>query len=161
METADLYSGEDIRALRRGIARRRAAAAIVAGIGLCVCAILAATVTTENAGRSEIVCISVSTVAGWIAIWLAFISASAMKRELAHAEMLNSSERTEYAGTVTVTDEKLRIIRSIPIRIVTVTDEGGKTARLKVIESRAQALGQAGADAVYAANGYVAAYGRR
>ncbi len=156
-KTLELYSDADMAELKKKLKTLKLVLLAIAAAGLAVCIALAALTNTANAARMELSAVAVSTVTGWVVIYFVLYGVTARRRELGHAEMLRRDERQRVAGRVTVTGEKLRIVRSIPVRRVTVeTEEGAKS--LLVIESRAEALSRAGAGAVWTANGYVAAY---
>ena len=105
----------------------------------------------------ELAVICVSTLAGWIVIYGRTFVVAAARRELAHAGMLRREARETARGAVTVTDERVVIRNSITARRVEVSADG-RIRRLLVCESRADDLAAAGAAALYAAHGYVAAY---
>lgn len=156
-EIVELYSDADLTRLQRQIRRRRILHAIIAVAALAVCVGLIARTGTRNAARMELATIAVSTVAGWIVIYGSVFVVTARARELRHAAMLHGEERQAVHGAVTVTDERVRITRSITARRVEVRGEK-ETQKLLVCEQRADALAAAGAHTLYAVHGYVAAY---
>lgn len=153
----ELYSETDMTQLRRRIKRWQTALWIFAACALAVCLGLIVHAGTENAAQMEGTVIAVSTVAGWIVIYCSIFVVTAGRRELSHANMLHNENRQIVQGSVTVTNERVSIIRSITARRVEVSGDG-ETRRLLVCENRADALEAAGAVVLYAAHGYVAAY---
>ena len=153
----ELYDNAAMARLERRIRRWRGLLwALCAGaLGLCVWMI--ARTGTVNAARMELAVVCISTVTGWIAIYGGIFVVAASRRELAHAHMLRREARETVRGGVTVTDERVAIRQSITARRVEVTADG-QTRRLLVCETRAGDLAAAGASALYAAHGYVAAY---
>ena len=153
----ELFPDEVTDQLARQIKRWRTALAIVAAAALAACIGMAVATNTANAARMEPAAIAVSTVAGWIVLYGAIFVVAARQRELAHAGMLRAEERERTEGTVTVTDERFAIRKSVAVRRVEVR-AGDEIHRFLVCDSRASTLAAAGASAVYTAHGYVAAY---
>lgn len=156
-ETVELYSDADLARLRGRIKGWKVGLALTAAAGIAVCAALAALTRTANASVMELSAIAVSTVTGWVVLYFAIYRLTPYRRELGHAEMLRSAKRERVAGQVTVTAERLIIVKSIAVRRVEVRD-GEKLRGLLVIDTRAGALEKAVASAVWVANGYVAAF---
>ena len=156
-QIVELYDDAAVTRLERRVRRWRWALRVLGAGALAVCVGLIARTGTANAARMELAVIGVSTLAGWIVIYCGVFVLTAARRELAHAGMLRREERETARGTVTVTGERVVIRNSITARRVEVSAEG-KTHRLLVCESRAAALAAAGATALHAAHGYVAAY---
>ena len=153
----ELYSEEDMTRLSRQIKRWRTALWIFSVCALAVCLGMIALTGTENAARMEGAVIAVSTVAGWIVIYCSIFVVTARRRELSHANMLCKEDRQTVRGSVTVTNERVAIVRSITARRVEVSGDG-EIHRLLVCENRADALAAAGVAVLYTAHGYVAAY---
>lgn len=153
----ELYGDADLARFRRQIRQRCIAYAVLAILALTACIVMVALTRTGNAARMELSAIAVSTLAGWIILYGCIFTVTALRRELAHATMLRTGERQAVHGTVTVTDERVVIRRSITARRVEVRDED-ETHRLLVCESRAAALAACGEATVYAVHSYVAAY---
>ena len=153
----ELYSEADMTRLSRRIKLWRTALWIFAACALAVCLRMIALTGTENAARMEGLVIAVSTVAGWIIIYCSIFVVTARRRVLSHANMLRNENRQTVRGSVTVTNERVSIIRSITARRVEVSGDG-EPRRLLVCEDRADVLAAAGAVVLYTAHGYVAAY---
>lgn len=153
----ELYSDADMARMRRRIKRGQVFLLTLAAAALAVCLGLIAFTDTLNARRMELAVVAVSTIAGWVVIYGGVFVVTRARRELAHAEMLRKEERRKVEGTVTVTDERFTIRKSIPVRRVEVRGEDG-TSRLLVCDSRAKALEAVGTAVLYTCHGYVAAY---
>ena len=153
----ELYSEADMTRLSWQIKRWRIALWIFTACALAACLRMIALTGTENAARMEVMVIAVSTIAGWIVIYCSIFVVTARRRELSHANMLRSEDRQTVRGSVTVTNERLAIVRSITARRVEVSGDG-EIHRLLVCENRADALAAAGEAILYTAHGYVAAY---
>lgn len=153
----ELYSDEDVAKFSRQIKRWRIALWIFTACALAACLRMIALTDTENAARMEGMVIAVSTVAGWIIIYCSIFVVTARRRVLSHANMLRNENRQTVRGSVTVTNERVSIIRSITARRVEVSGDG-EPRRLLVCEDRADVLAAAGAVVLYTAHGYVAAY---
>ena len=155
--TRELYSDADIGRLQKRLTGWKVGLGVLAAVGLAICVTLAALTRTANASAMELSAVLTSTVFGWVVIYFAIFEVTPRRRELGHVMMLRSGERQRLEGTVTVTDERLIIRRSIAIRRVQV-QSGDQVQGALVIDTRAEALKNAGAAAVYIVNGYVAAY---
>lgn len=153
----ELYDDAAMARLERRIKRWRGLLWVLAALALGLCVGMIVRTGTANAARMELAVICVSTAAGWIAIYGGIFVVTAARRELAHAGMLRREARETARGAVTVTGERVVIRNSITVRWVEVSADG-KIRRLLVCESRAAALAAAGATALHAAHGYVAAY---
>ena len=155
-----LYGPEDLRRLDNGIRFTRCLCWALGLAALAVCVTLCCLTTTGSAGRLELCCIAVWTLAGWVVLYLRRFVLAEGRYERLHAEMLNQglAEAEALRGRVTVTAEKLHILRSIRITIVTMEDADG-THRLKVCRSRVKKLQAAGDElTLYLVNGYIAGY---
>jgi len=154
----ELYGAADLQRLENRIRRGRAA---MLGLGVSALALLVALCCltgTANARRMEAAAIAVSTVAGWILLYLRRFVVAEGRTELRHARMLGETEKEILRGRVTVTQERVRIPGSIRLRRVLVETEAG-TRRVSVNETRAAVLAAAGKELeLHVANGYVAAY---
>ena len=153
----ELYDDTAMTRLKRRIRRWRGSLWALAAGALAVCVWMIVHTGTANAARMELTVIGISTAAGWIVIYGGIFGVSAARRELAHANMLRREERQVVSGDITVTNERVIIRNSITARRVEVYTDG-QTRRLLVCETRAEALGLAGAAVLYTAHGYVAAY---
>lgn len=153
----ELYSDGDMARMRGHIRRWGRALCALAAAALGVCVVLTALANTKNAQRMELATVAVSTVAGWIVIYGGVFVVFPVRRELAHAEMLRREDRERVAGSVTLTEERFRIRKSVAVRRVEVR-EGEQTRRLLVSDSRSKALESASPEVLYTCHGYVAAY---
>ena len=155
-----LYGPEDLRRLDNRIRFTRCLCWALGLAALAVCVTLCCLTTTGSAGRLELCCIAVWTLAGWVVLYLRRVVLAEGRYERLHAEMLNQglAEAEALRGRVTVTAEKLHILRSIRITIVTLEDADG-THRLKVCRSRVKKLQAAGDELTLClVNGYIAGY---
>ena len=155
----ELYDEAELQRLRRKVKGWRIALWAISLAALAACVTMAALTNTANAAQMELAAVTVNVAVGWVVIYCGIFVAAAGRHELEHAEMLGKEERTRIVGTLNVTDQRIVIRRSITARRVEVHTDG-ETQRLLVCESRARALEKAGARALYAAHGYVAAYER-
>lgn len=155
----ELYGDADIQRLRRRVKGWRIALGLLAATALAACVVMTALTGTANADKMELAVIVTDIAVGWVIIYCGFFAAAAVRRELEHALMLGKEERTRITGTLTVTDQRVVIKRSITARRVQL-QENGQLHSLLVCESRAKALEEAEAAALYVAHGYVAAYER-
>lgn len=156
-QVIELYTDADMDRLRRHIRRWRTALGLLAAAALAACLVLAGLTNTANAQRMELAAVAVSTLAGWVVLYGVIFVVSPARREMEHAAMLRREERQTAAGTVTVTDERFVIRKSVAVRRVEVRGED-ETQRLLVCESRAKVLAAVGTAVLYTCHGYVAAY---
>lgn len=159
----ELYGDADLQRLKVKVMGWSIGLAVLAAAALTACVVMAALTGTANAAKMETAVIVVNIAVGWLVIYCGIFVAAAGRHELEHAKMLGAkepgAERIRIVGTPVVTDQRIVIRRSITARRVEVQGDG-EVHRLLVCESRAKVLAQAGASAVYAAHGYVAAYER-
>lgn len=153
----ELYTDGDMEKMKRRIKSWETALFLMGAAALAACVTLAALTDTLNAAKMELACVLVSTLAGWLIIYFAVFKVAAGRRELRHAEMLRTEERERLEGAVTVTRERFRIRKSVPVRRVEVRPADGEPRRILVCESRARALEEANPAVLYAVHGYAAA----
>lgn len=135
-----LYSPEDLPRLEKKIKRERAWVWSVGGLTLCLCVLFCALTTTANAGRMELATVICSCLGGWLVIYRRTFGLQATRHELTHAAYLLEEEPGgTLRGRLSVTRERLRIKNSISLRIL-LLDDGEKQLRLKVNETRVEAL---------------------
>ncbi len=157
----ELYRPEDLGRLEQAYRRSLRTAALLAGAALALCVLFCCLTNTANLRRMELLTISVSTLAGWVVIWLAHHRISVLRHERRHAEMLLDGERSTLEGYVELSEERMRIRGSI--RFYPLSVRGGEgPAKSKVIASRAPLLRAENGKKLrlYVVNGYVAAFER-
>lgn len=155
-----LYGPEDLRRLDNRIRFTRCLCWALGLAALAVCVALCCLTTTGSAEKMELRCVAVWTLTGWVVLYLRRFVLAEGRYERQHAEMLNRglAEAETLRGRVTVTAEKLHILRSIRITIVTL-ENGDGTRRLKLCRSRVKKLQAAGDElTLYLVNGYIAGY---
>ena len=130
-----MYSPEDIPRLEKKIRIERALVWGLAGLTLALCVLCCCLTTTANAERMELIAVICSTVGGWCVIYRRLFGLEETKHELEHARHLLETDLESAEGLLHVTKERLRIKKSIRIRIVTLED-GGHARRLMVNETR-------------------------
>ncbi len=157
-KTVELYTDGDMEKMKGRVKGWVTALFLLGAAALAVCVTLAALTNTLNAAKMELACVLVSTLAGWLVIYFAVFKVIATGRELRHAEMLRTEERERLEGTVTVTRERFRIRKSVPVRRVEIRATDGEPRKILVCESRAKALEEADPGVLYAVHGYAAAY---
>lgn len=135
----EFYTASEADALRR---RARAAVILAIGslaVGLIVCVALCIGVTTLNALRRQWTTVTVSTLAGWIAILSVGLAAVPSRRLALHASRMLSGNREELCGVLTLDPMRVQIPRSIAIRKVRVTDGDAETV-LNINDAKAAKL---------------------
>ncbi len=153
----ELYSEAEMARMRRRILCWQRFLTGLAAAALAACIGMILLTNTLNAQRMELTTVAVSTAAGWVELYcISFILVPA-RREMAHAAMLHTEERSSVAGEVILTEERVQIRNSITARRVEVRGESG-TSRLLVCDSRATRLSSLGAAVLYTCHSYVAAY---
>lgn len=158
MDMEMLYSPEEILGLKKkkriwtATVLTLAVGAFLGCVGLCLAA------DTANADRMERTVIVLSGAVGCLCLYLRRFIVEETGHEVGHAQMLlQGDDAEEIAGVLTVTKERLRIINSVTIRLISL-DEDGKPRQLKVIESRVSRLApyEGRAVRVRVVNGYIA-----
>lgn len=139
MEALNFYRPEDLDRLKQKEKRERAWVLALGGLTLLLCVLFCCLTTTANANRMELATLITSCVGGWIVIYRRLFGVLEAKHEREHAGYLLSAEKSAIRGKLTVTKDRLRIRDSIRIRILLLED-GKKTHRLKVNETKARAL---------------------
>ena len=157
----ELFRPEDLGRLEKQYKRSALTAALLAGAALAVCVLFCCLTNTANAKRMEWLTIGVSTVAGWIVIFLAHHRVKERRDERRHAEMLMEGERSTLEGVLELSEQRMRIRGSILFYPLSVRGEETKAAG-KVIASRAPLLRAENGKRLrlYVVNGYVAAFER-
>lgn len=140
MDMELLYSPGEILGLKKKKRIWAAAVLILAAGAFLGCVGLCLAADTVNAERMERSVIVLSGAAGCLCLYLRRFIVAETGHEIGHAQMLlQGDDAEEIAGVLTVTRERLRIVNSVAIRLVSL-DEGGKPRQLKVIESRVSRL---------------------
>ena len=160
METMLFYRPEDLDRLKTKEMQARTWVWALAGLTLALCVLFCFLTNTANASRMEIATLITSCVGGWLVIYGRTFGVQEARHEREHAAYLIGEERTSVRGKLTVTKERLRIRGSIRIRILLLED-GKKTQRLKVNETKVRALRPYDGKTVtlVLAGGYVAGIG--
>lgn len=127
-----------------------AAAAVIAEI------ILFVLTNTKNQQVTIYWIIGVAVVAGWIIIYFNVFRRGVINREAQHAENMLTGEREELEGTLKLSDEVLRIKKSITIRKAELYNADGRH-RLNVHVDRAALLPE-GKVRVWTVSNYIAAF---
>lgn len=155
----ELYSPEEISRLENKRKRWRIVFWCIAGAALAGCVGLCFLTRTANEPQMARAAILLSIAAGWTDLYIRRFVVAAAGHEITHARMLLETERDAWEGVVGVTSERLRIRRSVSIRMVRLED-AGQTRRLKVIEEKAGALAALDGKRarIYTSNGYIAAW---
>lgn len=155
-----LYSPEELSRLDRKIKAVGLFCRLLFVAALAACVLLCLGTNSANAREHELACIAVWTAAGWIVLYLRRFTLAEGRCERQHAQMLLSGEPETLHGRVTVTEERLHILKSIRITVVTLEDGAG-THRLKVCRSREKKLRDAGEElTLFVVNGYIAGYAK-
>ena len=127
-----------------------ATAAVIAEI------ILFVLTNTKNQQVTIYWIIGVAVVAGWIIIYFNVFRRGVISREAQHAENMLTGEREELEGTLKLSDEVLRIKKSITIRKAELYNADGRH-RLNVHVDRAALLPE-GKVRVWTVSNYIAAF---
>ena len=127
-----------------------AAAAVIAEI------ILFVLTNTKNQQVTIYWIIGVAIVTGWIIIYFNVFRRGVISREAQHAENMLTGEREELEGTLKLSDEVLRIKKSITIRKAELYNADGRH-RLNVHVDRAALLPE-GKVRVWTVSNYIAAF---
>ena len=157
-QIVSLYPPERLRQLKRKIKALRILLWVLAAAALTACVVLTCCANTANSSVMMLWTMGISTVAGWIVLYLAIFGVGEGKKELAHASHLVEGEQQAVTGTVLVDPCRMRLRKSISVRKVFVRTPEGEQSFL-VNAARAEELRRAGERlTVYVSHGYVAAY---
>ncbi|MBR1780297.1 MAG: hypothetical protein IJ751_02710 [Oscillospiraceae bacterium] len=153
----ELYSRDQLRRMRKQNKLWGILLLAFSALALAACIVLCVRTNTRNAREMERWVIGISTICGWVVIYLATSVFSAGRREAAHAANMLSGARDRLHGTATLTREWVRIPGSITIRKVAVeTPEGIK--RLNLNQRFCRTLGSAPRElTLYTVNNYIVA----
>ncbi len=163
METkTELYRPGDPDALNRKRRIWMAAVYVIAAAALVACVSFCLRTGAANAARMEAYAVAVSSVSGWVVIYLLAFRVAALRREEEHARRMLAGKRETVSGRVTLAARETQIPRSIAVRRVTV--EGGERplrllADAKRCAELARALNGGAAELeLDVVGGYVAAF---
>ena len=112
--------------------------------------------TTENKSRLIYWMMGVSIAVGWVAIYFRVFRYSRGKAEADHARNMLEGEREEISGTLKLTDEVLRIKKSITLRKAELYNSDGRH-RLNVHVDRAAQIPE-GLVTVWTVSNYIVAF---
>ena len=154
----ELFPKERLARLERRITVLRWVLSALAVAALTVCIVLTTRANTRNLRQMMILCMSITTGAGWIVIYFYIYGIRQSKRELAHAALLRDGEEELITGTVAVLKQYVRIRGSVRIRKVSVETDSG-TRIVNIDDNRAAELRRAGSRlTLHVFHGYIAAY---
>ena len=157
----ELYDRRHIEKLKRKKKVWTAAACIFSSAVLITCIVLCCLTGTANAKIMEPLVIGIFTIGGWITVYTVTYKICYTKYAFRHRETMLAGERTAVTGRVSVSDEKIRIKKSVPIRKVCI-QAGDAVQRLSLDEALVPRLKAAAARydiiTLYVAHGYIVAY---
>ena len=157
-QLVSLYPPERIIQLKWKIKALRILLWVLAAAALTACVVLTCCANTANSSVMMLWTMGISTVAGWIVLYLAIFSVGERKKELAHASHLMEGEQQAVTGTVRVDPQRMRLRKSITVQKVFVRTPEGERSFL-VNAARAEELRRAGENlTLCVSHGYVAAY---
>lgn len=157
-QIVSLYSQERRVRLTRKVKTLRLLLWGLAAAALTACVVLTCCANTANSSVMMLWTMGISTVAGWIVLYLAIFCVGEWKKELAHASHIMEAEQEAVTGTVLVDPCRMKLRKSISVRKVFVRTPEGEQSFL-VNAARAEELRRAGERlTVYVSHGYVAAY---
>ena len=157
-QLVSLYPPERIIQLKWKIKALRILLWVLAAAALTACVVLTCCANTANSSVMMLWTMGISTVAGWIVLYLAIFGVGERKKELAHASHLMEGEQQAVTGTVRVDPQRMRLRKSITVQKVFVRTPEGERSFL-VNAARAEELRRAGENlTLCVSHGYVAAY---
>lgn len=152
-----LYGEKELAALYRHLSRWRRGVIALGTAALAANILLMVFTDTLNAPYTELAAVGVSTLAGWIMLYGILFKIQPYRREAAHALFLAKGPVEQAEGVLTLTDDRVKIAKSITARRVEVAGAEG-TRRLLVCDTRGTALAEAAPRRVYVVHGYVAGW---
>ena len=105
MELHALYGQEELTKAR--IARQRTGRAMiaVAAVGLAACVAVCCFATRQNQGVTLPLAVGISTLAGWIVIFLSHSRYEGAKARVRHVELMLTGPRERFSGTLQSSEE--------------------------------------------------------
>ena len=139
MELHALYGQEELTKAR--IARQRTGRAMiaVAAVGLAACVAVCCFATRQNQGVTLPLVVGISTLAGWIVIFLSHSRYEGAKARVRHVELMLTGPRERFSGTFEKLDGVYRVKRGVSIRKVRQREEFHETL-LSVYDEKASRL---------------------
>ena len=129
------YTEEDWSALKKQEQKLTAAFRILVCLAAAAFIVLCLLVRTENAQTFHWILIAVTLVLGWICISLHVLGIQEARTQAGHLDMLLQGEKEMLTGRMTLTDESIRIPKSIRIRKV-LLDTGEETPKRLNLDER-------------------------
>lgn len=136
---SSLYTFTEVETLSRRKAGCRLWALILSAVTLSVCAALCFLVRTGNAGKLQLIITGIFILGGWSVILLLRLGYFPAKALKAHCEGILSGESEQLQGVLHITDQRIRIPKSIVARRVTL-HSGDTEISLNVEDSRADRI---------------------
>ena len=144
----ELYSLEENSRLKKKIKIWTVLLGVFAFLSIAACIVLLCLTNTENVKRMMISVIVISSVAGCVAIYVAFNVISATARKVAHSDIMLSESREIIYGTFTVSKYKVKIKNSITVKHVFVRN-GQNMKRVNIDADLEDKLPTDGGDYVF------------
>jgi len=111
-----LYHIEEAALFRHRAKRAELFCGVLMAAALAACVVLCTHARTSNAGKTELACILIFTLAGWIAIAVLTFAAASARREKKHLEGILKGERTTAAGILRLVGKPDEIPGSVRLR---------------------------------------------
>ena len=139
MELHALYGQEELTKAR--IARQRTGRAMiaVAAVGLAACVAVCCFATRQNQGVTLPLAVGISTLAGWIVIFLSHSRLDRARAQARHAELMLTGPRETYEGRFEKLPGVYRVKKGVAIRKVRLQEELHETM-LTVSDEKADRL---------------------
>ena len=141
MDKKELYRPEDLSRLTEKRKRWRVLLLFLMALALGLCVLLCCLTNTRNAAKMELAVILTSTLSGWVLITLRYELLVLVRREAEHTSHMLSGPRVTRTGTLSLTEDTVRIPGSIRVRRLTL-QEGKDIHRLSVNAAKLRELGE-------------------
>ena len=129
----------------------------IAGTGLLICILLCVFTTRKNDGVTLPLTIGVSTLTGWIVIFLSHAVYDEAKATVRHMEAMQEGERETFTGHFEKSADFYRIRRGVTVRHVHARI-GERDMMLNVAEALSKDVPDAFSGTVETVHGFLVAY---
>ena len=139
MELKELYEAKELTEAKDARKRAGTAMAVMAAAGLLACILLCCFATRQNQYVLLPVTIGVSTLSGWIVIFLSHSRYEDAKARVRHAELMLDGPRERFSGSFRKLDGVYHVKRGVSVRKVSLREDFHETL-LTVYEAKAPQL---------------------
>ena len=112
------YTQDELEAAKTAQRRIGRAMLLVGGLGLALCILICCFTTRQNKGVALPLTVGVSTLSGWIVIFLSHSCYEGAKARVRHVELMLTGPRERFSGRFEKLEGVYRVKRGVSIRKV-------------------------------------------